>query len=57
MSNILKYKPKLAISIYHKFDDLWNTQLLLKQWIPEYRLIMRHYECTQEETIIYAIPK
>ena len=57
INNIIKYKPKLAISIYHKFDDLWNIPLLLKQWLPEYRLIMRHYECTQEETIIYAIPK
>ncbi|MBY0540972.1 MAG: FkbM family methyltransferase [Campylobacterales bacterium] len=57
INNIIKYKPKLAISIYHKFDDLWNIPLLLKQWIPEYKLIMRHYECTQEETIIYAIPK
>ena len=57
MNNILKHKPKLAISIYHKFDDLWNIPLLLKQWLPEYKLIMRHYGSTQEETIIYAIPK
>lgn len=53
MKNIIKHKPKLAISIYHKFDDLWNIPLLLKHWLSDYRLITRHYQCTQE----YAIPK
>ncbi len=43
IKNIKKYKPKLAIFVYHKFDDLWNIPLLLKQWIPEHKLIMRHY--------------
>lgn len=57
IKSILKHKPKLAISIYHKFDDLWNIPLLLKHWLPEYKLVMRHYECTQEETIIYLLPK
>ena len=56
MNEITKYKPKLAICIYHKFDDLWNIPLLLKQWVPEYKLYMCHYECTQEETVIYALP-
>ncbi|MGB6329964.1 MAG: FkbM family methyltransferase [Halarcobacter sp.] len=56
-NSIMKHKPKLAIAVYHKFDDLWNIPLLLKQWVPEYKLIMRHYDSTQEETIIYAIPK
>ena len=57
MDMIKEHKPKLAISIYHKWDDLWSIPLLLKQWVPEYELKIRHYECTQEETILYAIPK
>ena len=57
MESIIKYKPKLAISIYHKFDDLWNIPLLLKQWVSEYDLYIRHYECYQAETVVYAIPK
>ena len=56
MESIIKHKPKLAISIYHKFDDLWNIPLLLKQWAPEYQLYIRHYECYQAETVVYAIP-
>lgn len=54
---IQKHKPKLAICIYHKFSDLWEIPLLLKLWVPEYELIMRHYSPTWEETVIYAIPK
>lgn len=57
MDDIIKHKPKLAICIYHKFSDLWDLPLLLKLWVPEYELFMRHYECTQEETVIYALPK
>ena len=57
MESIVKYKPKLAISIYHKFDDLWNIPLLLKQWVSEYDLYIRHYECYQAETVVYAIPR
>ncbi len=54
-NSIIKHKPKLAISIYHKFDDLWTLPLLLKLWVPEYKLIIRHYEFNQEETILYAM--
>ena len=57
MDDIIKHKPKLAICIYHKFSDLWDLPLLLKLWVPEYELFMRHYDCTQEETVIYALPK
>ena len=57
MDDIISHKPKLAICIYHKFSDLWDIPLLLKLWIPDCELFMRHYECTQEETVIYALPE
>ncbi|MFC2429430.1 MAG: FkbM family methyltransferase [Campylobacter sp.] len=57
MDTIINHKPKLAISIYHKFDDLWNIPLLLKQWVSEYDLYIRHYECYQAETVVYAVPR
>ena len=55
MDDIIIHKPKLAICIYHKFSDLWDIPLLLKLWMPGCELFMRHYECTQEETVIYAL--
>jgi methyltransferase, fkbM family len=57
MDDIISHKPKLAVCIYHKFSDLWDIPLLLKLWIPDCELFMRHYECTQEETVIYALPE
>ena len=57
MDTIVKHKPKLAISIYHKFSDLWDIPLLLKLWAPSYKLYMRQYEFNQSETVIYALPQ
>lgn len=53
---IKKYKPKLAISIYHKPNDLWEIPLLIKSWVPEYKIYIRHYNVVSSETIMYAIP-
>lgn len=52
---IIKYKPKLAISIYHKDDDLWKIPFYIKKKYPWYRLYMRHYTSFTTETILYAI--
>ena len=51
---ITKYKPKLAISIYHKEDDLWKIPYYIKQKYPWYKLFIRHYEQTAIETVMYA---
>lgn len=49
-----KYMPKLAISIYHKEDDLWKIPwYILNNW-PDYKIWMRHYTDITTETILYA---
>ncbi len=52
---ISTYKPKLAICIYHKVEDLWELPLLIKSINPEYRIFIRNYEDRIDETICYAI--
>ncbi|MFI3177669.1 MAG: FkbM family methyltransferase [Eubacteriales bacterium] len=52
---IQNYKPKLAISIYHKPEDLIEIPMYLKELVPEYRFYIRHYAWNKSETILYAI--
>lgn len=51
---IKKCKPKLAISIYHKYEDLWEIPLYIKQLVPEYRFYMRHHSSSYNEKVLYA---
>jgi FkbM family methyltransferase len=52
---IEKNKPKLAISIYHKPEDIWEIPKIIMQYCPEYRFWLRHYSLTSAETVLYAM--
>ncbi|CAM4092731.1 FkbM family methyltransferase [Bacillus manliponensis] len=52
---IKKYKPKLAICVYHKPLDLVQIPLFLKELVPDYRIYLRHYNINHCETVCYAI--
>lgn len=51
---IRRYRPKLAISVYHKLPDFWE----ISQWIEGlglgYRFYMRHFTIHAEETVLFA---
>lgn len=51
---IKKYKPKLAISVYHKYEDIWELPLFIHELVPEYKLYIRHHRTTQNDTVLYA---
>lgn len=53
---IKKWKPKMAVCIYHKREDLFDLLLLIKSFVPQYKFYMRHYAFNQTETVLYAIP-
>ena len=55
-NTILKYKPKLAISVYHKFTDIFDIPALIMEYCPDYKLYLRHYAPDSNETVLYAIP-
>lgn len=53
---IKKYRPKLAISVYHKPEDIIEIPMYIKSLVPEYKLYMRHYSWGEHETVLYALP-
>lgn len=52
---IQRDKPKLAICIYHKPEDMIMIPLYIKELVPEYKLYIRHHSTTQYETVLYAV--
>lgn len=52
---IAEQKPKLAVSIYHKAEDIWELPRLLLQYCPEYRFYLRHYSFSGYDTVLYAV--
>ena len=52
---IMKYKPKLAISVYHKPEDFLSIPKIIHDYVPEYKLYLRHYSIYSVETVLYAI--
>jgi FkbM family methyltransferase len=54
---ISKFKPKLAISIYHKYDDFIVIPELIKDLNPNYEFYLDYYTIIGDEIMLYAIDK
>ena len=51
---IKKWRPRLAISIYHKLEDIVEIPALLLEIQPDYKFAIRQYDSRGSETILYA---
>lgn len=51
---IRRYKPKLALSTYHKPGDLFAIIDIVKDYVPEYQMSLRHHSSNLSETVIYC---
>lgn len=48
-------KPKIAICIYHKFEDFYTIINYISSLASEYKFAIRHHaEDTFAETVLYA---
>lgn len=45
---IIEYQPTLAVCVYHKRDDLINIPLLIKEYVPEYKLFCERIQDIQQ---------
>ncbi len=52
---IKKYKPKLAICVYHKGRDMIDIPQYLKSLVPEYKFFLKHNSEDWPETVLYSI--
>ena len=54
---IREQRPKLAICVYHRIEDLWQIPNYIKSICNDYKLYIRHHaEFWVSETVCYAIP-
>jgi FkbM family methyltransferase len=51
---IQRYKPKLAISVYHRLTDFFEIPEFLNSLGVGYRYFLRHYTIHAEETVLFA---
>lgn len=50
-----RYRPKLAICVYHSIEDYVEIPLLIKEINPEYEFYFRQHSVTSGESVLYAI--
>lgn len=54
---IERCRPTLAISAYHKPQDLWEIPLWLEAHCPDYEFALRQHHCNSFDSVIYATPR
>lgn len=52
---IKKNKPKLAICVYHKNEDIIDIYDYITKLVPEYKVYLRHHNVSGTETVLYAV--
>ncbi len=52
---IRRCRPKLAICVYHKPEDIWEILGKILQLRDDYTLYLRHYSFGDTETVVYAV--
>lgn len=53
---IKKCKPKLAIAVYHKIEDLYAITLYIKELYPKYNFYIRALNPDSVDVTLFAIP-
>jgi FkbM family methyltransferase len=53
-NTIKQNKPKLAICVYHKLNDIFDFVEYLSGIVPEYKFRLRHHSRILTETVLYC---
>ncbi|WP_166636555.1 FkbM family methyltransferase [Salegentibacter sp. 24] len=57
INTIKRFKPKLAIAIYHSLDDFATVPTWIMNLDLNYKIFIDHFSIHAEETICFAIPQ
>jgi hypothetical protein len=52
-----KYRPNLAISVYHKTNDIWQIPGLISSIIGPCNYFLRRHSRTIADTVLYVFPE
>jgi FkbM family methyltransferase len=53
-ATLRRFRPKLAISVYHRLSDFWQIAQYLDSLGLGYKLHLRHFTIHVEETVLFA---
>lgn len=53
---IERWRPKMAVCIYHKDSDMVDIAEYIKERYPFYKIYIRHHSWFYADTVLYAIP-
>ena len=53
---IRRFRPKMALSIYHKKQDLYDLPAIVRKIDPNYNFRLRHYSNRASETVVFCTP-
>lgn len=56
IETIRRFRPRLAISVYHRATDLWRIPELVDAAGNDYELRLRHYTEGIDETVMFFLP-
>lgn len=48
--------PKLAVSIYHRLQDIWEIPIWIRAYNGGYRFYLRHHTAEIYDTVLYCVP-
>lgn len=54
--SIINNRPRLAISVYHRGDDLWRIPKQVLSYHKDYKIYLRHYTEGVSETVMFFMP-
>ena len=57
VQTVARCRPRLAVSVYHRAEDLWEIPLHLASMMPDADLYLRQHYPNTYDVVAYAVPR